>query len=303
MPQPELEPIFTCARANVLGVGVHALTMSEALQFIASALLGEIKGYVCVTGVHGIMEAQRDPLFKDILNHSFLTTPDGMPTVWVGHWQGFLRMQRVYGPDLMLEVCRLSLQHGYTHFLYGGRPGVAARLQVLLQQRFPGVRILGTYTPPFRFLDATEEHDLLQTVSALKPDCFWVGLSTPKQERFMADFVGRLETRLMFGVGAAFDINAGLIQDSPDWLKKAGLQWAHRLAQEPGRLVSRYLVNNPSFVLRIVPQLLGLRKYLSPPQFCLGIRNGRPARRTSATPHLAPHSVPSSHEAPADQAI
>src|SRR5512146_1315114 len=137
------------ARANVLGVGISALNMQTAVSAIDAALSSGQKGYVCVTGVHGVMETQRDESLKAILNNSFLTTPDGMPTVWVGRWQGFGGMERVYGPDLMLEICHLSLAKGYTHFLYGCKPGVAQRLQGELQREFPGIRILGTYCPRF----------------------------------------------------------------------------------------------------------------------------------------------------------
>lgn len=246
---------FEMKRANLLGTGISAINMREAVRLLESRLASGEKGYVCVTGVHGIMEAQRDPAFRKVLNESFLTTPDGMPTVWVGILQGHSNIGRVYGPDLMLEVCKLSLDGGYTHYLYGGRPGVAERLAASLAARFPGIKIVGTYTPPFRKLNEDEERGLLDDIALLRPDFFWVGLSTPKQERFMAEYLPKLETKLMIGVGAAFDIHAGLLKDSPGWMKKAGLQWSHRLIQEPRRLWKRYLLNNPYFVWKIVLQL------------------------------------------------
>ena len=252
------------ARVNILGVGVDAVDMRSAALAIDAAVSGGRKGYVCVTGVHGIMEAQRDERLKAILNHSLLTTPDGMPTVWLGRWYGFDRMHRVYGPDLMLEVCALSARKGYTHFLYGGKPGVAEQLRSVLQFRFPGIKILGAYCPPFRPLDQAEQRRLVNVVASLRPDLFWVGLSTPKQERFMAQFLGELNIKVMLGVGAAFDIHAGLVQDSPRWVKAAGLQWLHRLYQEPGRLWKRYLRNNPEFMLKVSLQLAGLRSYPIP---------------------------------------
>lgn len=260
-----LSPPTDRSRANVLGVGIDVLNMPTAVSAIDAALSSGQKGYVCVTGVHGVMETQRDLRLKTILNSSFLTTPDGMPTVWVGRWQGFRDMERVYGPDLMLEICRLSLAKGYTHFLYGGKPGVARRLERELRRGFPGIRILGTHCPPFRELNQDEEDELIQLVADLKPDVFWVGLSTPKQERFMAEFIHKLDTKLMLGVGAAFDIHAGLLSDSPAWVKKAGLQWLHRLAQEPSRLWKRYLINNPEFLLKICLQLAGLKSYTIQP--------------------------------------
>ncbi len=235
--------------------------MQRAVHLVDTALSHRRKGYVCVTGVHGVMEAQRNPRFRAILNASYLTTPDGMPTVWAGHWQGFADMDRVYGPDLILEVCRLSVPRGYTHFLFGGKSGVTDHLKSVLENKYPGLRIVGTYSPPFRPLDAAETARLAATVAELRPDCFWVGLSTPKQERFMQQFAPLLDTTLMFGVGAAFDINAGLVPDSPRWMKRAGLQWLHRLSTEPRRLWRRYLRNNPEFVLKFAGQLLGATRY------------------------------------------
>ncbi|HET7208402.1 MAG TPA: WecB/TagA/CpsF family glycosyltransferase [Terriglobales bacterium] len=252
------------ARANVLGVGIDALNMATAVSAIDAAIAAGQKGYVCVTGVHGVMEAQRDDQFRTVLNNSFLTTPDGMPTVWVGKWQGFRRMDRVYGPDLMLAVCEMSTVRRYTHYLYGGKPGVTEQLRSVLERRFPGIRVVGTYCPPFRRLNREEECDLIQHVGKLQPDLFWVGLSTPKQERFMAEFIHKLDARVMVGVGAAFDIHTGQIKDSPPWVKRAGLQWLHRLSQEPGRLWKRYLLNNPQFLLDICLQFAGLRTYPTP---------------------------------------
>jgi N-acetylglucosaminyldiphosphoundecaprenol N-acetyl-beta-D-mannosaminyltransferase len=165
-------------------------------------------------------------------------------------------MQRVYGPDLMLDLCERGVTKGYRHFLYGGNAGVAQALRTNLISRFPKLAVVGTYTPPFRPLGVEEENDLVAEVARTRPDIVWVGLSTPKQERFMAAMLERLETRVMIGVGAAFDIHTGNIKDAPDWMKRSGLQWLHRLQQEPRRLGRRYLVNNPRFVVRIAGQLL-----------------------------------------------
>jgi N-acetylglucosaminyldiphosphoundecaprenol N-acetyl-beta-D-mannosaminyltransferase len=248
-------------RANVLGVGVSAINLAQALSLIESWLENGGKGYVCVTGVHGIMEAQKDPSFRRILNQSLLTTPDGMPTVWVGKFQGFKEMDRVFGPDLMYDICRLSIENGYSHFFYGGRPGVAEKLKATLTDRIPRLRVVGTLTPPFGRLSPQEEAHLIKLVAETKPDIFWVGLSTPKQERFMAEYSRKIQTRLMVGVGAAFDLHAGLIKDAPKWMKSSGLQWLHRLIQDPFRLWKRYLVNNPIFLGRIALQLAHLSKY------------------------------------------
>lgn len=252
---------ISAARANVLGVGVHAIDVSSAVELIENAIAESRKGYVCVTGVHGVMEAQRDSEFRNILNNAMLVTPDGMPTVWVGRLQGYSHMRRVFGPDMMLEVFKVSAAKGYRHFLYGGAEGVAEHLQSNLTARFPGAKVVGTYTPPFRPLLWNEQAELEQIVRETSPDIIWVGLSTPKQERFMAQNIDRLSCRLMIGVGAAFDIHTGRVNDAPQWIKQAGLQWLHRLLQEPSRLWKRYLINNSLFSFKIAFQIAGLKHY------------------------------------------
>ena len=248
-------------RANVLGVGVSALNLDSAVGAISHALEQRIKGYVCVTGVHGVSEARKDPSFRGILNQAFLNTPDGMPMVWMGRLQGFHNMGRVYGPDLMMRLCELSPARGFTHFLYGGAPGVVEALEECLERRFPGLNIVGAYTPPFRPLTAAEEQELVGRVAALRPDIFWVGLSTPKQEIFMARYWQRLDATLFFGVGAAFDFHAGRLRQAPRWMQASGLEWLFRLGCEPRRLWKRYFKNNPLFVLRALGQLTRLTNY------------------------------------------
>jgi N-acetylglucosaminyldiphosphoundecaprenol N-acetyl-beta-D-mannosaminyltransferase len=257
----ELNPI---PRANVLGVGVHAVNMSLALDVIEGAIAKRRRGYVCATGVHGVMEARRDPSLRPLFANALLVVPDGMPTVWMGRAQGLPGMERVFGPDLMLAVARRSELTGWSHFLYGGEDGVAEHLRAVLCTRFPSMNIVGTYTPPFRSLTGEEELELIRTLNLARPDIVWVGLSTPKQERFMAEYLPLLNTTLMIGVGAAFDFHTGRIADSTAWVKKCGLQWLHRLIQEPSRLWKRYLLNNPRFVIEAGLQLAGVRRYELP---------------------------------------
>jgi N-acetylglucosaminyldiphosphoundecaprenol N-acetyl-beta-D-mannosaminyltransferase len=254
-----VRPDFVHEHANVLGVEVSAIDLPRAVELAECWIEEGLPGYVCVTGVHGVMEAQRDVELKAILNEAVMNTPDGMPMSWVGHLQGLKQMDRVFGPDFMLAMCRRSVLKGWRHFLYGGQPGVAEELKSVLGQRVPGLQIVGTYTPPFRALDEKEESELLAQVVACRPHVLWVGLSTPKQERFMASYVDRLGIPLLVGVGAAFDFHAGRIRDCPNWVKRTGLQWLHRLAQDPRRLWRRYLRNNPEFLWKIMLQLLAMR--------------------------------------------
>jgi N-acetylglucosaminyldiphosphoundecaprenol N-acetyl-beta-D-mannosaminyltransferase len=252
-------------RVNVLGVGVSVLDQERARKFLFDAVRHGRRGYVAVTGVHGVSEAQGDPTLRSILNHALLVTPDGMPMVWMGKLQGHQSIQRVYGPDLMLNLCEHSVAEGFTHFFYGGVSGVADELKRQLEARFCGLKIVGTFTPPFRRLSDAELSDLQQRVRAAQPDFFWVGLSTPKQERFMAQHISILpEAKIFIGVGAAFDLLTGRVRQAPPSMQRVGLEWLFRLAQEPKRLGRRYLVNNPLFLMRAGAQLLGLRNYLPP---------------------------------------
>ena len=239
---------------------MHATTLEEAVTLSDCLLQSGARGYVCLTGVHGVMEARRDPELRQILNQALLCLPDGMPTVWLGRAQGHRLMGRVYGPDYMSELCRWSSSRGCRHFLYGGKSGVADLLRMRLERRFPGIQIVGTYTPPFGALSGGQERELREQVAACKPDILWVGLSTPRQERFMAEHLGKLDVALM-AEGAAFDLHAGVVADSPDWIKQCGLQWLDRLRKEPRRLWRRYLRNNPLFVWNIALQITGMRRF------------------------------------------
>jgi N-acetylglucosaminyldiphosphoundecaprenol N-acetyl-beta-D-mannosaminyltransferase len=248
-------------RVNILGVGVSVLDMETAVNQAEELLASGERGYVCVTGVHGIIEAQRNSDFRSILNRSFLTTPDGMPTVWLGHLHGFHSMTRVYGPDFMLAMCERSVEPGYRHFFYGGKPGVAEELREALCSRIPGLQVVGTYTPPFRELTAQEDAELSAQLEACRPDILWCGLSTPKQEKFMARYCDRLPVKMMVGVGAAFDLLSGNLEEAPDWMKQSGLQWLYRFIKEPKRLWRRYCFNNPFFVWLTFLQLAHLRRF------------------------------------------
>jgi N-acetylglucosaminyldiphosphoundecaprenol N-acetyl-beta-D-mannosaminyltransferase len=252
-------------RVNVLGVAVNTVYMDQAVRAIVDAGSQRTGGYVCVTGVHGIIESQGDRALRQIHNRSLMTVPDGMPTVWMGRHRGFQKMSRVYGPDLMLNVCRASvdtaLERPLSHFLYGSTPEVLAKLKTNLENMVHGIRIAGVYSPPFRPLTSDEERELQRKVSECAPDFFWVGLSTPKQERFMAAHSSQMPHTVMLGVGAAFDLHAGLREDSPDWMKRSGLQWFHRLCQEPRRLWRRYLHIVPTFLFLILLQAIGVKRF------------------------------------------
>ena len=195
--------------------------------------------------------------FRRIFNESWLTTADGMPVVWMGPPGA----ERVYGPDLMLAVCDAGRARGLSHYFYGGGPGVAGQIADRLSARFPGLLVAGTFTPPFRELDAAEMDGLRSDIARGRPDIVWVGLGTPKQERFMAGPGRTLDAALLVGVGAAFDFLSGRVRQAPRWMQRSGLEWLFRLCTEPRRLGPRYLRTNSMFILRVAAQKLGISRY------------------------------------------
>jgi N-acetylglucosaminyldiphosphoundecaprenol N-acetyl-beta-D-mannosaminyltransferase len=251
-------------RVDVLGVGISAIDMEMALTRIASWVDQRIPHYVCITGVHGVMECRRDPELRRIHNASGLTTPDGMPMVWAGRLVGAHWMRRVYGPDLMEALSGLAAQRGWGFYLYGGKEGVAERLAERLTMRHPGLRVVGAYSPPFRPLSSAEAEEVIGRINQAAPDIVWVGLGTPKQERWMDEYHRRLHAPVLIGVGAAFDFLSGDVQQAPRWVQRSGFEWLFRLAQEPRRLAARYLRNNPVFLLEIArhrPRLRGASEW------------------------------------------
>lgn len=248
-------------RANILGVGVSAINLEMVLQVIDGWITRRESHYICVSGVHGLMESQRDKELRRIHNAAGLVTPDGMPLVWLSRLLGFRHVARVYGPDLMLATCARSTEQGYRHFFYGSAPGVVEQLTQQLRARFPALQVVGSYSPPFRPLTPEEDGAVVEHINATQPDIVWVGISTPKQERWMAAHVDKVTAPVLIGVGAAFDFHAGLKKQAPYWMQRSGLEWCFRLLSEPRRLWRRYLINNPSFVWLVLLQLLGRSSY------------------------------------------
>ena len=256
-------------RHNVLGVGISVLSLDLAVETLFRGVEQGELGYVTVTGVHGVVESQSDNELRKIHNRSFLSTPDGMPMVWLGKWRGHDEMTRVYGPDLMLRVIDEGRGRGAKHYFFGGGDGVVEKLKGCLSSQYEGLEVVGLYTPPFRPLTEGEELELLDHLLEEKPHFVWVGLSTPKQERFMHGFLKKYGEKLknldhgviFLGVGAAFDFHAGLVSQAPSLVQKIGMEWFYRLCMEPRRLWKRYTVNNSKFIFKIIPQMMGLKKY------------------------------------------
>ena len=242
---------------RVLGVEIDAVQIPAMVERIESWIASAQPGrYVTLTNVHAIMEAHSKPAFQQVLNGAAAVCPDGMPLVWLARWQGFALDRRVYGPDLLLDICRATHRKGYKHFFYGGAPAVAERLAAQLTQEFPGMRVAGCCSPPFRALSVEEKLEMVRTINDAAPDVLWVGLGCPKQEFWMHEFSTRLRVPVMLGVGQAFDIYAGNLRQAPRWMREHGLEWLFRLCLEPRRLWKRYLVYNLWFIAAVLRQMV-----------------------------------------------
>lgn len=245
---------------RVLGVRVHAVQIDDTIEQIEQWIEERKTGhFVAFTGMHGVTEARHDIQFRNILNSADLVVPDGMPLVWLGRWHKYSLERRVYGPDLMHAFCSKTGPR-YRHFFFGGTTGVAEELARTLCGKY-GIVLAGTYTPPFRPLTKEEEMEVAARIAETAPDLLWVGLSTPKQERWMYGHRHQLEVSVMLGVGAAFDLNSGRVRQAPVWMRENGLEWLFRLLVEPRRLWKRYLVTIPSSIWSISLELLRLRKF------------------------------------------
>lgn len=246
---------------NILGVNVSAINMDLALQTIDSWHTNQQSNYVCVTPVHSVMMCLDDQKLKQIYNDAGMVTPDGMPIVWLSRWFGSKQVSRVYGPDLLLAMCKHSIDKGYRHYFYGGAEGVADKLIENLKTQFPELEVAGAYCPPFRSLSPQEDKEIVEIILEAKPDIIWVGLGAPKQEYWMQSHLNALSPAILIGVGAAFDFHAGLVKQAPKWMQRSGLEWLFRFLLEPRRLWYRYLVNNPRFVFNMLLQVTNLKEY------------------------------------------
>jgi N-acetylglucosaminyldiphosphoundecaprenol N-acetyl-beta-D-mannosaminyltransferase len=213
---------------------------------------------VAICNSHSVVTASEDPEMARALANADMATADGMPIAWMMRRLGYPTQERINGPDLMLRYCETAEQSGTSIFLFGSTDPVLARLATRLRDRFPGLRIAGTLSPPFRPLTAAEDAEVCARIAGSGAGVVFVSLGCPKQEKWMDAHRGRVPA-VMVGVGAAFDYHAGTLTRAPHWMRERGLEWLHRLASEPGRLWRRYLVTNTLFSIRALAQLLGRR--------------------------------------------
>ncbi len=259
-PAPAHRPVPTPAtpvglaegirRRKILGVPMAMTDYAGAMDVMDQMVDRRVRGWVCAAAVHSVMVAQEDALMREALTDAVITVPDGMPIVWAANMLGEHLPNRVYGPELMRLYCHRSAERGHRVWLYGGRDqGALVQLALNLRRRHPGIRIVGGYSPPFRPLSEEEDAEIARQVNEAQPDVLWVGIGVPKQEKWMVRLRERLEVPMMCAVGAAFDFHAGRVSQAPPWMQERGLEWTYRIAQEPRRLLPRYLYTNPHFML------------------------------------------------------
>lgn len=241
--------------AAVLSAPIDVLTWEHALARISSWAAQRESRYVCICNVHSVVTAGRDAAFGRVVKEADMATPDGAPVAWMLRKQGYANQQRINGPDLMWKYCEQAAQRNESIYLYGGLPETLKILQRRLSDVFPGLRVAGAYSPPFRAATREEDEAEVARINASGASTVWVSLGCPKQEMWMAAHRGRVKA-VMIGVGAAFDYHAGTIKRAPGWMQNAGLEWMHRLCLEPRRLWRRYLVTNTLFMIGAARQLV-----------------------------------------------
>ncbi|HEX8064951.1 MAG TPA: WecB/TagA/CpsF family glycosyltransferase [Thermoleophilaceae bacterium] len=246
---------------DVLDVPIAMTDYEQTMDVMDGMIARGERGYVCCAAVHAVTVAQSDPELRAALLGSTLTVPDGMPLVWAANLMGESLPDRVYGPELMKRYSERCRDRGHRVWLYGGRDqGSLAQLALNMHKANPGMRVVGGYSPPFRPLTEAEEEDVARQINAARPDVLWVGIGVPKQEKWMARMRDRVDVPVMCAVGAAFDFLAGRISQAPPWMQSRGLEWTYRIAQEPRRLLPRYLYYNPRFMAGLLGQLLAERR-------------------------------------------
>jgi N-acetylglucosaminyldiphosphoundecaprenol N-acetyl-beta-D-mannosaminyltransferase len=252
-------PANEADQIDIAGVRVDAVNMGQALHRIEKLIQARDRAYVCLAAVHSVLACHEDKGLRQVFNASAMTLPDGMPLVWLGRKRGFPGVGRVYGPDLMLELCAYGVSRGYGHFFFGGQSDVPSKLAEALSSKLRGLKVSGTFSPPFREVSEVEDRAIIQMINESGADILWIGLGTGKQEKWMAEHHGSVSVPVMIGVGAAFDFLSGRKPQAPAWMRPIGLEWLFRLLTEPRRLWRRY-AQYPLFLVLLTRDFLNRRR-------------------------------------------
>ncbi len=239
---------FKLNTVDILDIPIFNGDENEFIDHIVSTSRSKFSRCISASGGHGLIFSKENPFFKDILKGFYLNLPDGMPLVWIGKLKGAKKIKRCYGPDIFKNIIRMSVGKDIRHFLCGGKPGIAEKLQNTCEDQFGNIKICGTYSPPFKDLTEEEIQDVAKLIDFKQTDILWIGLGTPKQEIFANRISKYLQCGYIITVGAAFDFHTGSIKQAPKILQQSGLEWFFRLIMEPKRLWKRYLNIVPKFL-------------------------------------------------------
>lgn len=232
---------------NIMGVNIAAIDMKWLLNYTHKNIKELSGDYMCVSNVHTTVTSYNNSDYCAIQNGGIMAIPDGGPLASVGRKRGFNEMNRTTGPSYMEEIFEVSAEKKYRHYFYGSTEKTLEILQEKLAKKYPGIQIVGMYSPPFRTTSKEEDTDIVKQINETTPDFIWVGLGAPKQEKWMAEHQGKLNG-FMVGVGAGFDFFAGNINRAPQWMQERNLEWMYRLLQDPKRLFKRYMITNTKFI-------------------------------------------------------
>ncbi len=247
----------------ILGLPVHMVQIPAVIEQMLRWITHEQTQtrWIVVADMHAIIESYNKPDFRHMLDQADLIVPDGYSLVWIGRHKGFSLEKRVSGTDLMRAYFNSSEGRQTRQFFYGDTDETLSRLTATLHRDFPGIRIAGTYSPPFRSLTPEESRHVIALINEAKPDVIWVGLGLPKQERWIFEHRSQLNVPLILGVGAAFKFLAGTVRRAPGWIGDCGFEWLWRLAHEPRRLWRRIFLEGPQFIGHVALDLSGVKKY------------------------------------------
>jgi len=244
----------------ISGVKVNRVTMEDSINLLEKFIFNRENHQVCVPNAWTTVLMQKDREFREINNSSSLAIPDGMPLVWASRLYGKPIQERVSGPDLFQKFIEVASCKKYKFFFLGSSPDILEKLSSKLKKKYPGLKIAGTYAPPFsKSFSEEEDKKMIDMINMAKPDILWVGLTAPKQEKWIGKNINHLKVPVSIGVGAAFDFIAGKVKRAPKWMQKAGLEWFYRLYQEPKRLWKRYIIGNTLFIWLVIKELIKIK--------------------------------------------
>jgi N-acetylglucosaminyldiphosphoundecaprenol N-acetyl-beta-D-mannosaminyltransferase len=238
---------------EILGVRIDCMNTTRILDRIRDWAGSTERRTVMYVNAHCLNIAYQDSGYRAVLNAADLVYTDGVSVAWASRWLHGCSMQKATGADWIEPLCMRAVEHGWRIYILAGRPGTAATARLRLEERYPGLQIVGTSDG---FFVERSERDVVEHIAAVKPDIVFVGLGTPRQEQWVAAHAGDLPDAIYWAVGALFDYVAGLERRAPAWMRALALEWAWRLLIDPFGKWRRYIIGNPLFVVRVLRQRL-----------------------------------------------